>query len=395
MHDMEKFEEHLKKALQKWFNISRYSIRYQSKQLAQCGDIVVKFIPPTPTDVSFETQSLIEESIEWNLPLETIEITNLSAELHLKRESVFRYFITNCIEDNLRFHNEELNYIVLISDTDELCPDNFTMTDFRLSVVHEVVKNVLGFCGFKVLNHRPTEEVPQVINIARNRRKGSTGIELLCGPVTSNGIIAADYIKKRANDMQLIAQHKYGIRVRDHQRFQETIASLGRSAAIVDMLESKTSSPIDMRKEKNQSSKGAAFILYNYARISVLFKTFAEKQKTGYYPELPPLENVDYSLLSEEDEWHLFWVYVVGFPEMLKQALGDGQLTRLSPHLVLGFTSGLVICLSKYYRRVRILTENRDHLLPTMYARIYLLKSVYYILSTLLDILDLEAVTQM
>lgn len=120
--------------------------------------------------------------------------------------------------------------------------------------------------------------------------------------------------------MQLIAQHKYGIRVRNHQRFQETIASLGRSAAIVDMLESKASSPIDMRKEKNQSSKGqsmnlhgqrkcvpklilsigAAFILYNYARLSVLFRTYEEKQKTGYYPELPSIENVDFSLLKEE-----------------------------------------------------------------------------------------------
>lgn len=57
--------------------------------------------------------------------------------------------------------------------------------------------------------------------------------------------------------------------------------------------------------------KGAAFILYNYARISVLFKTFAEKQKTGYYPELPPLENVDFSLLSEEVS------FVPGFIDML------------------------------------------------------------------------------
>lgn len=63
--------------------------------------------------------------------------------------------------------------------------------------------------------------------------------------------------------MQLIAQHKYGIRVRDHRHFQETIASLGRSAAIVDMLESKASSPVDMRKDKYQSSKGKCACYFN------------------------------------------------------------------------------------------------------------------------------------
>ncbi|XP_029718815.2 DALR anticodon-binding domain-containing protein 3 [Aedes albopictus] len=396
MNDTGKLEEQIKNAMQKWFNVSRCSTRYQNKQLAECGDIVVKFVHPTQKHdaADFDTQSLVDETIEWVLPMERIKVFDSSAALYVKREYVFHCFIMKCLEGQLFCDNESQKEIYLTSDVDETCSDKFNMTKFRLSVIHKVVRNLLEFGGF-VVSNRPTEGHSLAIHLTRNRRKESTGIELLCGPITSHDINATDYVKKRANDMQLIAQHKYGIRVRNHQRFQETIASLGRSAAIVDMLESKASSPIDMRKEKNQSSKGAAFILYNYARLSVLFRTFEEKQKTGYYPELPSIGNVDFSLLKEEDEWHLFWVYVVGFPDLIKQALGDGQLARMSPHLVLNFTSSLVICLSKYYRRVRILTENRDHLLSTMFARIYLLKSVYYVLSTLLKILNLEAVTQM
>lgn len=77
--------------------------------------------------------------------------------------------------------------------------------------------------------------------------------------------------------MQLIAQHKYGIRVRDHQRFQEMIASLGRSAAIVDMLESKASSPIDMKKEKNQSSKGMFYNIDTYDPITLDFMIYRSR----------------------------------------------------------------------------------------------------------------------
>ncbi|XP_065085275.1 DALR anticodon-binding domain-containing protein 3 [Ochlerotatus camptorhynchus] len=392
MNNLENLEEQLKRCLQK---VGRLSLKYLNKQLTEYGDIVVKIVEPKNDLANFDAQSFVKESQEWVLPVKSVRVTDSSVAFFLKRETAFRCFITECLEGKFG-RRDNAQQIILSTDVDKESLDNMNITEFRILTVNNVVRNLFEFGGFNFSNDRSLKENTLTIKITRNRSKATTNeIDLICGPVTTNGINATDFIKKRANDMQLIAQHKYGIRVRDHQRFQEMIASLGRSAAIVDMLESKASSPIDMKTEKNQSSKGAAFILYNYARISVLFKTLSEKQRTRYYPDLPSVENVDFTLLKEEDEWHLFWAYVVGFPDMIKQALGDGQLSRMSPHLVLSFASGLVICLSKYYRRVRILTENREHLLPTMYARIYLLKSVFHVLSALLKILDLEAVTQM
>lgn len=101
--------------------------------------------------------------------------------------------------------------------------------------------------------------------------------------------------------MQLMAQHKYGLRVRNEKVFIELIDKLGRAAVTVDMLEVKHSRPVALNSSGvTSSSKGAAFILYNSARLETLLRTFDEKVKSGYYPELPELDQVDLSLLVEE-----------------------------------------------------------------------------------------------
>lgn len=198
MNDTEKLEEQLKNAMQKWFNVSRCSTRYQNKQLAECGDIVVKFVHPTQKHdaADFDTQSLVDETIEWVLPLERIKVFDSSVALYVKRESVFRCFIIKCLEGQLCCDNELQNEkeIYLTSDVDETCSDKFNMTEFRLSIIHKVVRNLLEFRGFVVPN-RPTEGHSLAIHITRNRRKESTGIELLCGPITSHSINATDYVK--------------------------------------------------------------------------------------------------------------------------------------------------------------------------------------------------------
>uniref|UniRef100_A0A8D8CCJ6 DALR anticodon-binding domain-containing protein 3 n=1 Tax=Culex pipiens TaxID=7175 RepID=A0A8D8CCJ6_CULPI len=395
MDPLEQLEVQLRALLQEKLNSPRFSVKCLNKQLAESGDMVVKIADPAWIgEDQPEAVFLDGEDRSWSLPVARENISNLSISLFLNRPETYRTLITRWSDGTWQIaENRQNRKIHLTCDIDDGNCEQFSLTDLRVVSVRNVVKNLLILQGFQVLLEKPTEETVETLHVGLTRT--GSGVNLLCGPVVTNGVTACEYIQKRANDMQLIAQHKYGLRVKDQARFQQMIASLGRSAAVVDLLESKASSPIDFRRDKNQSSKGAAFILYNFARLSVLFRTFEEKQRTGYYPELAPIETIDFGLLKEEDEWQLFWVYVAGFPAMLRQALGDGQLARLSPHVVLGFTSGLVICLSKYYRRVRILTENRDHMLPTIFARIYLLKSVYRVLSTLLDLLELEPVTQM
>ncbi|XP_055636144.1 DALR anticodon-binding domain-containing protein 3 [Toxorhynchites rutilus septentrionalis] len=364
--------------------------KFQNKLLKGNGDIVAKFANRLE-DPEYGFQDSSNDTTQWVVPVQSMKLTSISVTFFINREKAYQQFIMGVILKGFPLAGANGKQICLKCDTEELNLERHTLSDFRILSIHKVIRNILMIDGYNV-----SDAATQTVRIGRNPfKKSDNSIDILCGPVLTNGLTAAEYISKRSNDMQLIAQHKYGIRVKDSQKLKSLVASLGRSAAIVDMLESKASSPIDLRKDKNASSKGASFILYNYARLAILFRTFEEKTRSGYYPDSPDLSQVDFSLLSEEDEWQLFWVYVVGFPNMLKQALGGEQLAHLSPHLVLNFTSGLVICLSRYYRRVRILTENRDHLLPTLFARIGLLKSVFQVLSKLLHLLDLEAIEQM
>ncbi|XP_055542846.1 DALR anticodon-binding domain-containing protein 3 [Wyeomyia smithii] len=393
MDILDEWNKRLQDYFQK-FSKNQFSLKYQNSFLTQTGDIVLKSIKQEDNSkVKFEVNDLITESKKWNLVLNECQYINNSVSLFLNREIAYRILITQIIKNGLVpvYKNQQICLICDVATDEDL-----SMTDFRIRAVFKVVSNILEFNGYQILDSSSLNKtVPQIVVGKTRSMKLGDVTYLICSPVITNGMTANDYLRKRSNDMQLIAQHKYGIRVKDQQRFQASIASLGRSAAIVDMLESKANSQINMKQEKNKSSKGAAFILYNYARLSVLFKNFAEKQHNKYYPPSPPATDVDYSLLTEEDEWHLFWVYVAGFPAIIQQASGGGQLTRIAPHLVLNFACGLVISLSKYYRRIRILTENRDHLLPVMFARIYLLKSVHKVLSTLLDLMDLEPITEM
>lgn len=45
---------------------------------------------------------------------------------------------------------------------------------------------------------------------------------------------------------------------------------------------------------------GAAFILYNSARLESLLRRFDEKVDNGDYEGLPPIDSIDFTLLDEE-----------------------------------------------------------------------------------------------
>jgi arginyl-tRNA synthetase len=90
--------------------------------------------------------------------------------------------------------------------------------------------------------------------------------------------------------------------------------------------------------------------------LETLFRTFEAKAATGYFPKLPDLVDTDLGLLTEEEEWELFFNHIVEFPNLIEKSIGDLENGRVSPHLICGFLSDLVATFSVYYRRVRILT---------------------------------------
>lgn len=97
--------------------------------------------------------------------------------------------------------------------------------------------------------------------------------------------------------MRLMAEHKYGLRTTSESGWKEIFDTLGEAAVTIELLQNKPSKNtiISLHDWTLGNTKGASFILYNCARIASIFK----KYETLGYPNLPPVENVDFSLLQQ------------------------------------------------------------------------------------------------
>ncbi|KAJ9576554.1 hypothetical protein L9F63_025551 [Diploptera punctata] len=138
------------------------------------------------------------------------------------------------------------------------------------------------------------------------------------------------------------------------------------------------------------NDRGGVFVLYNCSRISTLLNQFQHKLNTGYYP--PPPCHLDFTTLTKQEEWELVFVYLLCYPGVVQSCVAGG---RLSPNLMCKFIKELTNCFSVYYRRIRILTESRSHLLPVMFARLHLLRAVQTVLHSALSYLGISPVTSM
>ncbi|GLH00257.1 Protein of unknown function [Gryllus bimaculatus] len=134
----------------------------------------------------------------------------------------------------------------------------------------------------------------------------------------------------------------------------------------------------------------AHFILYNCARLSAIQEKYEKKCSENIYPSLVPLESVDLSLLTKEEEWDLLTNYLLMYPHVLQSTIEFIDKGKPLPNLLCQFLFSLCGCYSSYYRRVRVLTESRDHLLPVMFARLYLIKAVECVIHNALRLLGIE-----
>ncbi|CAG2057783.1 unnamed protein product, partial [Timema podura] len=239
--------------------------------------------------------------------------------------------------------------------------------------------------------------------------------------------------------------------------------------------------PNDFYSSIAKYRQGAAFVLYNCARLAAIRKQFDDKVAEGYYPHLIPLQDVDFSLLKQEtepeashphlrnaphpiilpdfllvaapgrcpegftqreakslsrlsyvvvrrltfsegltpihehpaftggganssrqwklakaggfpicpEEWTLLCKHLLFYPNILENSVRDVESGIIEPQLLSRFLMSLCANFSIYYRRVRILTEPRNHLLPVMFARLYLLKGIEQVLHNALKIMDI------
>ncbi|XP_034829416.1 DALR anticodon-binding domain-containing protein 3 [Maniola hyperantus] len=360
--------------------------------------------------VNKDIADLVNTSKDWPIPI--VKAVEIKDRIHL--------FIDRQKSIRLGFQNATNNIAVLLQsmsmDTtvvkiDPYCNDSNCLAFLRLKCLREVLKNL-----YLIHTYPKIQNLIIVVtwrSECDNYQRDTHVHSIFSGPVLNartglkeETITATEFIKLRQDELTLIAKHKYGMRVSTEEKWKEFIAHLGESAVTFELLQTKCASPVKIQFDSSGgSSKGAAFILYNCARLETLIRTFNEKVVEGIYPSLPSLENTDLKLLTDEDEWCLIFTYIMGLPSLIKASFdlnkggsqyADGGMGRgLRPHLVCNFLSSMVKLFSQYYRRVRILTEPRKHLLPVMFARIHMLTILNDTLKLCLRMLNIKSVSQM
>ncbi|XP_041979820.1 DALR anticodon-binding domain-containing protein 3 [Aricia agestis] len=336
------------------------------------------------------TGDIVENSQSWKIIITKCTEINDRVYMHLNRPIAIYIGLKSAINNNL-----QLASLITTNDKckvslDSKCLDT-SVTSLRAKYLTSVVENLC--CIFSI-----DQELMVTTKSGSNSNDVFVGTVLNAKTCSKETAISADeFIRIRQNELTLIAQHKYGVRVSTDNKWSEFIAHLGESAVAFELLQTKASSPVKILFDApGGCSKGASFILYNCARLETLMRTFNEKVEEGSYPSLPSAEQIDFTLLSNEDEWCLIFNYVMGLPSVIKCCtdVKDNKV-EFRPHLICNYLSGMVKIFSQYYRRVRILTEHRKHLLPVMYARIHMIKVLNGTLKTCLKLLNIKSVSQM
>lgn len=100
--------------------------------------------------------------------------------------------------------------------------------------------------------------------------------------------------------MEKMAEMKYGTEKENFILYD--YVKLGACIVTFDLLRTKHTNviPLDQLIAQSSTSKGAAFILYNVARLQSILNTFDEQVSSGAYNKLPTLDQIDFSLLKEE-----------------------------------------------------------------------------------------------
>lgn len=284
-------------------------------------------------------------------------------------------------------------------ETEEHDELSCSMVELRMEIISRVVRNLISYSKYNY-SMDPTMAQHKIqfitkINPRKDQKVLTDRKRVLCGAVNSpvdNKIshqTASEYLKKRCSDMHLISIHKFGVRAKNDGAFQELINDLGMAAVIMDLVEVKHSSPMVLRSDAKQ-----AFILYNSARLETLIDSFDKKVLDGFYPELPPLAEIDLNLLKEPEEWQILR-HILIFPDLIERSMIELTDGKVHIHLIYKFLSSMASTFSVYYRRVRLLTENRSQLMPVLFAKVHLLRCFQRIFNAILTIFDIRPVSWM
>jgi len=170
------------------------------------------------------------------------------------------------------------------------------------------------------------------------------------------------------------------------QETERRLTALVEANIQFQLLGSNISQPVKLQTSKPSSS----FVLYNLARMKQILRTFEQLVTVGHFPRLPAREHIDFTLLTEAEEWELMFTFLLSFPDVVTDCS-----RALSLHKLVTFLCGFANTFSRYYNRVKILKDPLPHLIPAVHAKIFLVEEISSVLVDALDLLNIKYVAKM
>ncbi|XP_037937298.1 uncharacterized protein LOC119670923 [Teleopsis dalmanni] len=416
------------------FDINCKMLRFQNERLLEKGDISfirrlqnwdvyarnygalrnVNILTENEADDAEECKKFLIKAADWVYPIERIQLAGERCILFLKRTTVIETLLRQVLGDSSnsgllygKHKKNTLRYVYVHKNPKLIEVASKDLTQYRVKILTEVLIRLLRYSEWNLLDELSTDEVfgellqlsLRSVNTPKEVEDPNI-LEITCGlvkdPVTGKMATMSldEYFEVRGAEMRLAAMHKYGLRF-NQMDFKAILEQLSTAAVTVDLLGKNPASDAKILHNGIGSSRGASFILYNSARIETLLRRFDDEVRKGKYEDLPDLNQVDLSLLTKEEEWQILFGYVFAFPHLIDECLASLKKGQCSVNLIEQYLKGLASSISVYYQRIKILTDSREHLMPYIYARIYLMKAAQLVLNKALGLLNIPPMHHM
>ncbi|XP_031844841.1 uncharacterized protein LOC116432317 [Nomia melanderi] len=359
----------------------------------------------TDTEIAKEVLSLlISSSSDWPIKIERYFLEKERICLFLQRAPIIHNSIRTVIEQQSEFGRIlPINKIFSLKIHQD---KESELTTARLHLIQVVTKNILDLHGCKIgeedANFKFVFTSKSQGKVENNYEKSVCGVVKNLETNTKETMLTWEkYIESKINELKTLNDQKNfdmpesNIRIDDH--FLKNIAT---ATVTFELLSVKPSRAVfigynSATDRSTTNTKGASFILYNATRITAIIEKYNNKKLAGEYPDLPNINDVNFSLLDQEEEWGLIYNFIIGYQEMIKDCIKYEPTFQTNPHVLCTFLSRLCQKFSVYYRRIRILTEAYDHLIPMMIARLYMLRALQIVLQNALSLMDIVPVSRM
>ncbi|GLH00256.1 DALR anticodon-binding domain-containing protein 3 [Gryllus bimaculatus] len=335
------------------------------------------------------SKNLVKLSDGWSLKLLQCSVHNDRLCLFLNRLHTFKTVLFSVLAQETVYGKLPNNYkkVVLTQDCLKDAELMMNLTDYRRNLVRNVLVNLLT----ETVRHPivVTGSIICPLNLLRQ-------IMLMFSSIVELFLLilrmAKEEMQQRSKELKEMSRQKHGPQVDNDPKWEAFFNKIGEASLKIDLLSIRPSRSfsVNFTNGSQETSRNAHFILYNCARLSAIQEKYEKKCSENIYPSLVPLESVDLSLLTKEEEWDLLTNYLLMYPHVLQSTIEFIDKGKPLPNLLCQFLFSLCGCYSSYYRRVRVLTESRDHLLPVMFARLYLIKAVECVIHNALRLLGIE-----